>query len=344
MPAHQTHEVQYQRKNMTKKINRLIIGIAIAGLFLWLIFRGINLNELLAAFNQANSFLILLSVVAFLIGYGCRIERWRIMLILDNPNISWKECFGPMFASVAANNILPFRAGDILRAFGFNSRLRISTATSLTTLVVERLLDLLMVIAFLGLALRFFNLDSSMLLGVGGSLLLIFAGAIAFVLIAPNIFSPIAFLVARMLSKISPNIGRQAEHQFKKVFAALSHVSHGPNMIKLILWSWCAWFFEGIVFWCAAKALPSLSEPLASWVALPIGTLSTTIPSTPGYVGTFDFFTSQAMITLGNSIPAAAAYALLVHIILWLPPTLIGGIYLSLYPVKKQDYPKAVEL
>ena len=77
---------------MIKKIIHLAISIAFASLFLWIIFRSINLIELFAAFNKANFFLISLSVIAFLVGYGCRIERWRIMLTLDNPKISWKEC------------------------------------------------------------------------------------------------------------------------------------------------------------------------------------------------------------------------------------------------------------
>ena len=106
-----------------------------------------------------------------------------------------ERVFGPMFASVAANNVLPFRAGDLLRTFGFNKRLSISSATSLTTLIVERLLDLLMVIFFLGLAFNYFNLDSSTLLGMEGYFLITFAGVIAFVLISPNFFPPLALLV-----------------------------------------------------------------------------------------------------------------------------------------------------
>ncbi|HSC81948.1 MAG TPA: lysylphosphatidylglycerol synthase domain-containing protein, partial [Chitinolyticbacter sp.] len=61
---------------------------------------------------------------------------------------------------------------------------------------------------------------------------------------------------------------------------------------------------------------------------LPVGTLATLIPSTPGYVGTFDYFTVRAMTALGNGQVVATAYALLVHALLWLPPTLAGGAYL----------------
>jgi uncharacterized protein (DUF983 family) len=52
-------------------------------------------------------------------------------------------------------------------------------------------------------------------------------------------------------------------------------------------------------------------------------------------VGTFDYFTARAMAALGNDLVASTAYALLVHVLLWLPPTLIGSIYMLLNPIKK---------
>jgi uncharacterized membrane protein YbhN (UPF0104 family) len=115
-------------------------------------------------------------------------------------------------------------------------------------------------------------------------------------------------------------------------------------MIRLVIWSLAAWLAEGGVFWFSGLALSSITTPTAGWLALPVGTLATLIPSTPGYVGTFDFFTVKAMSALGNSTPASTAYALLVHVLLWLPPTLIGGVYLLLHPTKKPQELKVTEL
>jgi uncharacterized membrane protein YbhN (UPF0104 family) len=113
----------------------------------------------------------------------------------------------------------------------------------------------------------------------------------------------------------------------------LQHLAHGSTMIRLAFWSLTLWLAEGCVFWFSALAMPAIDAPLAGWLALPVSTLATLIPSTPGYVGTFDFFTVRAMTELGNNTGAATAYALLVHALLWLPPTLAGGLYLLLHPV-----------
>lgn len=323
-----------------KKSLRLGLGFGLAGVFLWLVLRQISLNELIEAFSETNISYILAAIVIFFIGYACRIERWRLMLSQDNPNLQWRNCAGPLMASVAANNILPFRGGDLLRAFGFNRRLEISAATSLTTLVVERLFDLLMVFAILGLVLTYFGMESSRFIGIGGSLLSTFSLVILFVLLFPKFFKPLVFLLPKLFLKISSKLGEKALQELEKVFSALEHIAQKHIMLQLVGWSAAAWVLEGLVFWITALSLPSIVNHFAAWFAMPVGTLSTVIPSSPGYVGTFDYFTVQAMASLNNPLAISTAYALLVHVILWLPATLVGGIYFLLNPVSYKSINK----
>lgn len=320
-----------------KRLVHLACGIALAALFLWLVLRQISVDDIGAAFDSANTGLILLAVAAFCIGYACRIERWRLMLVHDNPALRWAHCAGPFMGCVATNNVLPFRAGDVLRAFGFNRRLGTSAAAALATVVVERLLDLLMVSAFLGIALAWFGTSTSRLLGVGGAFLVAGAIVILLVLLLPSMFKPLAHAAVRLLSMRFPNAGHMAGAQVDKLFGALEHMAKGATMAALVGWSALAWLAEGIVFWLCAMALPSVAQPLAAWLALPIGTLATAIPSTPGFVGTFDYFVMQAMAAPGNSAAASTAFALLVHTVLWLPPTILGGAWLLAHPAKQLE-------
>ncbi len=62
--------------------------------------------------------------------------------------------------------------------------------------------------------------------------------------------------------------------------------------------------------------------------ALSTGALATLLPSSPGYVGTFDYFAILGITAYGASRAAAAAFALLVHFLLWLPPTVVGALCL----------------
>ena len=326
-----------------KKFIRLALGVLLTAICLWLIFRQISLYEISVAFSKANLIFVLEAVFVFFLGYSCRIERWRLMLKQDNPNLGWMNCAGPLMASVATNNVLPFRAGDILRAFGFNRKLKICAATSVSSLFVERLLDLLMVLSLMGFTLSYFGVNSSRFIGVGGTFLIAGAGVILFVLLFPALFKPLAFWLGRCLLRLSPQLGKKTFGEIQKVFSALEHMAKGHTMPKLIIWSMFAWVAEGFVFWFAALALPSIFYPQAAWMALPVGTLVTVIPSTPGYIGTFDFFTIQAMTVLGNTAAAGTAYALLIHALLWLPSTITGGLYLLLNSVKKNNF-KAISL
>jgi hypothetical protein len=58
------------------------------------------------------------------------------------------------------------------------------------------------------------------------------------------------------------------------------------------------------------------------------GTLATLLPSSPGYVGTFDYFAMQGIIAYGAAKEPAAAFTLLAHILMWLPLTVVGGLFL----------------
>ena len=85
------------------------------------------------------------------------------------------------------------------------------------------------------------------------------------------------------------------------------------------------------MFALTAMAL-SLDLPAAvPWLAMSVATLGTLIPSSPGHIGTFDFFALEAVIAYGAQRDLAAAFALLVHVILWLPITLAGGLYILLW-------------
>ncbi|KMW59728.1 hypothetical protein AIOL_004711 [Candidatus Rhodobacter oscarellae] len=307
------------------------LGVAIAGLFVWLILRHVDVADVWGALAASQPGWIAAAVVLFFAGYAARVARWRLMLSDGNPQITGGRAFGPFMASIAANNVLPFRAGDVLRAFGFTKWLGQSASAVLATLLVERFLDLLTLLLALGLALFWFGLGgetAGQLVGMGATGLIALGLCVLAVLLFPGLLAPIVFAVIRLVARVSAGLGRKLEAAATKVFETLATQAKGPRMVVLVLWSFVAWICEGLVFYCTALALPMLVEATAVWLALPVGTLSTLIPSTPGYLGTFDFFVVQAMQLVGNPAVAATAFAVLVHMVLWLPVTIVGGICL----------------
>lgn len=311
-----------------RQIAQLVLGIALAAVFLSLVVKRLDSDEVLDAFAQARWPWLLAAISSFGIGYTCRIERWRLMLNLGGTrSLPWRDCAGPFMGCFAANNVLPFRAGDVLRAFAFNKQLGTSSGVVLATLFVERLLDLLMVMALLGGFLWSRGMDMDGYASMTVPALALGTITVLSVLFFPGAFIPLAEKFGTILTNLSPRLGKPIQVELTRSLSTLTRLSQGRSMISLVVWSCLAWAAEGGVFWFSALALPSLTQPSAAWLALPIGTLSTLIPSTPGYVGTFDYFTIHAMTSLTNTHSAATAYAFLVHAMIWLPPTLIGGGY-----------------
>lgn len=313
-----------------KQLAQVGLGLTCAAFFLWLIIQQTEFTELKKTLQNTNSGWIIVAFHAFCLGYACRITRWHIMLKQDNPTLAWRQCAGPFLASFAINNLLPLRAGDLMRAFTFNQQLKTRSGTVLASLFVERLLDLLVILMILSSTLAWFSLALQNFTQIGSWVLALLSLLIIFMLLVPKIFVPFALVFELLITRFIPNRGKKITAEINKGITTLTQFAKTGVMLRLIFWSCLAWLAEGLVFLCVALALPDIGKPLASMLALPIGTLSTLIPSTPGYIGTFDYFVIKVMTLLGNQVSPSTAYALLVHALLWTPITLIGSFYLLL--------------
>lgn len=306
----------------------LFTGCAVTAVFLWLVFRNLPFQEFLEALQSADPQWILIGLAFFAAGYLCRIWRWRQMLVQFNTSLSLGRCSVPFMISIAANNVLPFRAGDVLRGVAFAKWLGVPTARVLATLLVERLLDLLSLILALALALRLLStgqMGLQSLFGWSAWGLFAIACAIGLFLLFSRLFErPVNWAIRRLLWR-NQGLSNKIEEQIDHVFQTLASLANRTRMAKLMFWSLTAWACEACVFYAVARSLPDITEPIVAWLAMPVGTLSTMLPSTPGYIGTFHFFVIQVTEALGNPEIAAAAFAFLVHLALFIPATLWGG-------------------
>lgn len=318
-----------------KSAVRLAVGIGLAAVFAWLLLRQLQPSQVISAFRGVTAGWVVAALAAFSVGYFFRVARWHAMLSGSVPDLRLRACVGPFLASFAVNNVVPFRAGDVIRVFAFNRVLGTTAGVVAASLFVERLLDLLMVVVLFATALHVFDIGPSVASAVGSTALLAGAAALLLVLLFPRPFAPVARWAGRLVGRISPSVGSRFTEEITKGLATLEYLANGHVMMTLLGWSALAWMFEGGVFWFVALALPSITEPMGAWLALPVATLATLIPSTPGYIGTFDYFMTWAMIQLGNAPSPAAAAAFLVHTLLWLPPTIVGGAYLILHPIRR---------
>lgn len=311
----------------------LLLGLGLAGLCGWLVLRDLDWRALAAALAAPDPRWLALAPVFLAAGYACRVARWRAMLATARPGLGLGRCAVPLLGSIAANNLLPFRMGDVLRCVGFSRWLGLDAGTVTATVLVERLLDLLTVLLAFGLALLVLA-PGRALVGAGAGALVALGLAALLLLLAPGLLRPLVRLAEAGLRRIRPGAGAAFARFAEPLLATLAILARGRRMPGLILWSAVAWGCEGAVYWAVAKALPAITAPMAAWLAMPAGTLATLLPSTPGHVGTFDYFAIRAAESLGNSAAAATAFAVLVHAVLYLTTTLAGSLCLLVWRLR----------
>jgi glycosyltransferase 2 family protein len=312
-----------------KRWLRPALGLAVAAVFVYLAFGRMEWASLEVVLRSARPGPLLLGLLLLSAGFFVRIARWWWMLRALEPGLALRSCARPFLTSLAVNNTMPLRAGDFVRAFGFRESLRSPPMRVVGTLVIERILDLFVLLAIffaglLGIAAGAFPpafVTAGVALGavcLGGILLLAFA---------PN---RLQALLRRVL-RSGPLAGRR---WVERAGALLDHLFDGLSLLnsprlaaQLLALSVLAWLLEGSMFAAVAWSLRTDQAALGPWFALATGTLATLLPSSPGYVGTFDYFAILGLTAYGASRTAATAFALLVHLILWLPVTLVGALY-----------------
>ena len=313
------------KKNMALRVGG---GVAISTIFTWLVVRNVNLGDVKEAARSVDLGWLGLALLGYVAGYVCRIERWRRMLIHENPGIRWRDCAGPFFAGYAANNILPFRAGDIVRAVAFSNVLGARPGAVVTTLVVERLLDLLALLLALSGSILVFGIGRFHLSTVGVLILVMSLVLVLIVLFFPWTVVSVARWACAGIRRLAPKFAERLVAEVEKGAAMLTVLTAAKNLVGLLFLTIVVWTIEGWIFFSSALSVPALAVPEASLVALSMGTLSTLIPSAPGFIGTFEYFVVISMTEMGNPTAAASVYALIVHGVLAFPSLLLGGIYL----------------
>ncbi len=307
--------------SLTKRnIARVILGIAIATAFCWIGFRHTNWSATVTILRNADPLLLGCALAALSFDYLARVTRWWLMLRELSPGLPLVSTFGPFLASIALNNVLPLRAGDVIRTVGFTQRLGMPAMGILGTMVLERLLDLGSLLLYFFIALSLAAHVHAPATFVHGVML----ASIAFVITSFGV----ALLPGPILSKLSPIVatGRGSKPLlFAVQLLEAVGVFRSPVLtVRIATLSVAIWLLEGTVFLFVGQALNVNIPPVGNFVALTMGTLSTLIPGTPGYVGTFDYFTAMALSFFGVEKSLATSYVIAIHAMLWAPLTTIG--------------------
>ncbi len=297
--------------------------------------------------RSANYTYVAPSLVFYFIALYLRTHRWRFLL---RPIIgeSRRAIFPVVVVGYMANNLIPVRIGEVVRSYYLSLREDISTAGAFGTVAVERASDVLALLFFVALAWTAVPVSGAF--GEvadnvpGGAITLAVAGLLPFLLVAGvgvvvSVMSRANALklAARILAPVPSNVRNRALSLIGNLLQGLTVVSSPKDLFYVFLMSLPIWLMEAAMYGAIALGfdLNSMFDGNLEFVAVILvftaaANLAGIVPSSAGSWGPFDFFGALALVALGLSDGSASAYALTVHVALWVPPTLLGAVFLLL--------------
>jgi glycosyltransferase 2 family protein len=319
-----------------------VLGTILAGALLVWALRGVHPAEVLEHLRTARLVPLLAAVVIATVTYPLRLVRWRLLLRdLDGRPLP----AGPLWHAVAigfmANNILPFRAGELVRLLAAARLAGARFSAVLSSVVVERVFDGLTVVALLSVSLLASDLPPDV--AVGGVSLrhaaqgagLLGAAALGAALLV------VAFPVAAegVVRRLLP-AGRLAD----RIVDLIEGIRHGLAVLRspallagTIVWSLVLWLTNGLAFYVAFQAFGIPVGFAGALLLQGILVFGISVQLTPGFLGQFEAAIVAALALFRVPTALASSYAIAFHATTFVPIILLGAWSLARTPIALSD-------
>jgi hypothetical protein len=305
-----------------------VLGLLISAGLLYYVFRDLDAGEVMHEIASAN--LLLLALATFFATFVFWIRAWRWKAILEPA--AGKTSFRGRFAAVTigfmGNNLLPARIGEFMRAYALARVERVPIVSSFTSLVLERLLDGMFItsVLFISMLLPGFpaggaNPFSSAAQAVAALVVVLFLTLAAFV-----IWPAPAVRAVEAVVKYLPKSFRRPIVDSLEAFLAGAGILRNPQLLaRSIGWTAVLWLVNALGFYFAFMAFGlDLGYTAALFFQSAIA-LGVSIPSAPGFFGTFETAAKLVLVDMwGGDATRASALALGFHISSFIPVTVIG--------------------
>lgn len=307
----------------TLKRLQIVIGLAVSAGALYWALKGVDWGGVGTHAREANYWLIAAAAALFCFTIFLRALRWRVMFHPLKDLNPW-YLFGSLNVGYLINNLLPFNAGELARAYLLSELEGISATRSLSTIVVERLLDVVTLLLFMLVLLPFVDVPSRA--RWSAAFLAIGATTATLTLILLSRHREISMRLINSIFRIAPRRARaKLTDMAQSALDGFAVLSNPRVAIELVAWSAVTWLSVSVVVFLGTEAF-SLDVGFAAAVFLVIvTTFGFFIPATPGSIGVYDGIVIATLTKVFN-VPneAAVSYALVIHLVFYLPSMFLG--------------------
>jgi len=313
-------------------------GVLIGSAFLVYALREIKWSDVWATLQTANYGWLIPGVAVYFVGVWARAWRWHYLLRPLKP-IPTRRMFPIVTIGYMGNNILPARAGEVLRAYILRRQEGVSVSASLATIIVERIFDGVVMLMFV-----IFNLSGLAQLASGSAYAVyarsvalagtvVFAAALGvFLLMAMFPHQALGLYHRFGVPMIPPRFREKVTGMLVSFWTGLEALRSPMNVLMVFLTSVVIWLLETGKYWLVMQGFDFTGYTggfFGLMLMNGIVNLATTLPGPPGYIGTFDGPGVEVLVAYGVPRAVAVGYTLTLHAALWLPITLVGAYFMA---------------
>ncbi|MBM3286003.1 MAG: flippase-like domain-containing protein [Candidatus Eisenbacteria bacterium] len=302
----------------------VILGIVLSALFLHLAARGAKLDRMIESLKHAQYIYMIPCALLTLLAFWIRALRWRFLLHAVGP-IPQGTLYSATMIGFLANNILPARLGELVRAHVVGTRAGISRSAALASIVVERIFDLFTLLALFAVGVLVARFPG----GLGTVALIgLMIGLITLILLMIWNRHP-KFFLERLLRLTPARLRARVERLGVGFREGLGVFNKTSYIFAVGLLSIAMWASIVVVIWlCFISLSIEVPQPQGSLVALVVISLVTMVPSAPGFVGTLQGGGTAALLVFGVPKELGLTFSIIYHATQWFPTNIVGAFYL----------------
>jgi len=316
-----------------KRRVQLAAGIAISAVAVWFSMRDVDPSAVWSALRGADYVGFAIAVVATLFGFWLRALRWRSLIAVPR-RLPLDSLFSATMIGFMANNVLPLRLGEFVRPWALARREGISRSTLFATVVVERAVDMITLLAILGIALIVHPISAATEAGrmvrAGAGVLVATCAALTVFVVAVERSPGVAHAAVGILVRPLP------ERLRLRVTGMLAHFVEGLGLfrdVRRLTWVFLLSFLMfGVVVLGLQASMWALGIHLpwyAGLIMLVITAIGIMVPAAPGYIGTMNVACIAGLALLRVGKDYAVPFSWFYWASQWAPVTLVGLYYLQ---------------
>jgi uncharacterized protein (TIRG00374 family) len=305
---------------------KFLLALAVSVFFSFLFIRSVDLDEVADALAAADYVYVVPALLLFGASVAFRALRWACFL-QSQRDLTWLQLLPSLLVGYAGNNLLPLRAGELLRAEHLSRREGVARMHTFGTLMMERLFDGLVLATFVLWGLLLADVSTAYL-SVGIALAgLAIGGFVVCAVLArkPGVANWVAALPLPLVSDRAREIAADLGGSFLNGFSVLTD---GRRFLLASLTSVAAWGLELAMYWLISLSFDLHASFITIAFAGAAANVALSLPTAQGGIGPFHHFATQALVRSSIAAEAAAAYAVALHLFLIVPVSLVGLIVL----------------